>query len=302
MPPVQPPARLLERTELELLWKEENEDKLIVALANKEYLDAYRLLKRIENDMGSHSQSVSFSDPSWYLANLDYRRAKHVKDFVDSYVEEKAVAELLDQPIDWTPTPSPTSFATLQATSTATGGRSACPLPSSSVLAPPFTQKNPGAFPATPKKPPQSVGASNSNLGTPASLPATPKKPSQQPGSIPSTPKTPYSANEKLGSPFPNRRHYCVTCGYRVGVYSSWWVVHTQIYKLLMNCFLTSLLRSQVAPLIDGIRKQAVWQAFDIYEEALTDYLLAREKGTIRVIRPNDDVTEFGDPETAEDI
>jgi len=56
-------------------------------------------------------------------------------------------------------------------------------------------------------------------------------------------------------------------------------------------------------PLVEGLGSRALYQGFASHEEALTDYLEARAKSWVRVIRlPGDSDVVFGDPDAAEDL
>jgi len=56
-------------------------------------------------------------------------------------------------------------------------------------------------------------------------------------------------------------------------------------------------------PLVDGLGGRALFQSFASYAEALANYLEAREKDWVRVIRDSGDSdTTYGNRDYAEDL
>jgi len=61
--------------------------------------------------------------------------------------------------------------------------------------------------------------------------------------------------------------------------------------------------RNQAKPMVKDLGSEASWQGFPSFQEALDDYLTAREKGWVRIIRrPGDSVAVFGPRHAAEDL
>lgn len=58
-----------------------------------------------------------------------------------------------------------------------------------------------------------------------------------------------------------------------------------------------------VKPLVEGLGARASRQTFSSYDEALIDYLEARRKGLVKVVRlANDNDAQWGPVESAEDL
>ena len=55
--------------------------------------------------------------------------------------------------------------------------------------------------------------------------------------------------------------------------------------------------------MVEGLGEQASYQSFPSFAAAINDYLVAREKGYVKVVRlPSDSEVEFGDVNFAEDL
>jgi len=176
-----------------------------IAMAEAEYRAAEHRLQRVQ-DMVTERQGGGF-DPfqSTFLfwAEREFIRAREVRNFVHQ-VERNNLNSAANNTLHMTPH-----------------------LPKKPIVASPI-QNSTITSPSMPQGKKQSTG--NNGLGLPSTSqrkteagnePSTPSK--TTPG--PSTPskKTPGPLNPStLQSPYPNRRHYTIVRGRRVGVYNSW--------------------------------------------------------------------------------
>jgi len=193
----------LTKTKSELLWEDEDDDQLAVALATQEYKIASRTLQDIQRDVYmKRKMDPGYSDTAIALANLEVVRAKRVLDHVQDYIAQKAADSSYGGQRASTPSPPP-STQVPRDPHVSTQALTPSPFPISQDTAHAIAALSP---PTTPKK---NVGQGSKQCGSNAGTPRTPGN-------------TYFSTRDNLGSPYPNSRHISVVCGRRVGVFTSW--------------------------------------------------------------------------------
>jgi len=193
----------LTKTKSELLWEDQDEDQLAIALATHEYKIASHTLQNMQRGVYmKRKTNPDYSDAAISLANLDVVRAKRILDHVQDHIVQNAVDPSYGSQRASTPSPPP-STQVPRDPRVSTPALTQSPFPISQDTAHALAALSP---PTTPKK----------NVG----------QGFKQDGSNPGTPSTPgkmyFSTRDNLGSPYPKSRHISVVRGRRVGVFTSW--------------------------------------------------------------------------------
>jgi len=193
----------LMKTKSELLWEDEDDDQLAIALATQEYKVASRTLQDIQHEVYmKRKTNPDYSDTAIALANLEVVRAKKVMDHIQDYIAQKATDSSYGGQRASTPSPPP-STQVPRDPRVPTQALTQSPFPISQDTARAIAALSP---PTTPKK---NVGQGSKQCGSNTGTPSTPGN-------------TYFSTRDNLGSPYPNSRHISVVRGRRVGVFTSW--------------------------------------------------------------------------------